>query len=806
MKRFITIASFLIILILGSIIGYFSLIGFETNLFNNQIKENIHKIDKNLDLELKKVKIIFDPLKFKINAKSLGPKIKYKNNIIELEKINTQISLVSLIKKNLASTSLQISTKSINLIDLREFLLVIKDRPELDLLKNNPLNGFLIVDVQINFDENGKIIDDYKISGNLKDGSIDLFERYKLTKINFFFNLKNEFYNFQNINFSLNGKRFLSEELKVTNNINDFFFEGKIKNEILNINKDYVDNIINLQDLNLNFKKISFSSINNFSFNLNNEFKFTNLNLKSEITVNEMVYKKPIFISNLIFDKSEDISLTNHNIVLNYQGDNLSIKGSGDLKLEKEIDKIDYVFSKNGEAINLNSKIQLNELNLKKNQYLVDFFPDIADQINLKNHQIEINYLEETFSIKGTGKIKIQNDYDEIIYLISNKKNNYKFETNLTLSQNLFEIDFLNYQKEKKAEAKLLVEGSFEKNKNIIFNKLNITEKNNKILVQNLVLDNLFKFIKVDLINLNYLDRYNKKNQLIVQRKEANNYDINGSNFNATSLINNLLEDKDPPKSKFFKEDLFLTLKIDQAFMDDESVLKNLYGKVSIKDSEAHTSDLSAFFEDNSNFKFTINNNGGEKVTTLFSAKAKPFVKRYKFIKGFEGGSLDFSSIKSNDISTSKLIIYDFKLNELPALTKLLTLASLQGISDLLSGEGIRFKELEMNFENKGNLMTINELYAIGPSISVLMDGYVEKQKLISLSGTLVPAATINKVIGYIPILGKILVGSQIGEGIFGVSFKIKGPPKNLDTTVNPIKTLTPRFITRTLEKLKQTK
>jgi len=806
MKRFITIASFLIILILGSIIGYFSLIGFETNLFNNQIKENIHKIDKNLDLELKKVKIIFDPLKFKINAKSLGPKIKYKNNIIELEKINTQISLVSLIKKNLASTSLQISTKSINLIDLREFLQVIKDRPELDLLKNNPLNGFLIVDVQINFDENGKIIDDYKISGNLKDGSIDLFERYKLTKINFFFNLKNEFYNFQNINFSLNGKRFLSEELKVTNNINDFFFEGKIKNEILNINKDYVDNIINLQNLNLNFKKISFSSINNFSFNLNNEFKFTNLNLKSEITVNEMVYKKPIFISNLIFDKSEDISLTNHNIVLNYQGDNLSIKGSGDLKLEKEIDKIDYVFSKNGEAINLNSKIQLNELNLKKNQYLVDFFPDIADQINLKNHQIEINYLEETFSIKGTGKIKIQNDYDEIIYLISNKKNNYKFETNLTLSQNLFEIDFLNYQKEKKAEAKLLVEGSFEKNKNIIFNKLNITEKNNKILVQNLVLDNLFKFIKVDLINLNYLDRYNKKNQLIVQRKEANNYDINGSNFNATSLINNLLEDKDPPKSKFFKEDLFLTLKIDQAFMDDESVLKNLYGKVSIKDSEAHTSDLSAFFEDNSNFKFTINNNEGEKVTTLFSAKAKPFVKRYKFIKGFEGGSLDFSSIKSNDISTSKLIIYDFKLNELPALTKLLTLASLQGISDLLSGEGIRFKELEMNFENKGSLMTINELYAIGPSISVLMDGYVEKQKLISLSGTLVPAATINKVIGYIPILGKILVGSQIGEGIFGVSFKIKGPPKNLDTTVNPIKTLTPRFITRTLEKLKQTK
>ena len=141
----------------------------------------------------------------------------------------------------------------------------------------------------------------------------------------------------------------------------------------------------------------------------------------------------------------------------------------------------------------------------------------------------------------------------------------------------------------------------------------------------------------------------------------------------------------------------------------------------------------------------------------------------------------------------------------MPVLTKLLTLASLQGIADILTGEGIRFNELEMNFTNDGNTMTINELYAIGPAISILMDGYIEKDKLVSLRGTLVPATTLNKTIGSIPFLGKILVGSKVGEGVFGVSFKIKGHPDNLDTKVNPIKTLTPRFITRTLEKIKKT-
>ena len=93
---------------------------------------------------------------------------------------------------------------------------------------------------------------------------------------------------------------------------------------------------------------------------------------------------------------------------------------------------------------------------------------------------------------------------------------------------------------------------------------------------------------------------------------------------------------------------------------------------------------------------------------------------------------------------------------------------------------------------------------AIGPAISILMEGYVEKNKLTSLRGTLVPATTINKTIAKIPLLGNILVGKDAGEGVFGVSFKIKGPPKNLKTTVNPVKTLTPRFITRTLEKLKK--
>jgi hypothetical protein len=233
------------------------------------------------------------------------------------------------------------------------------------------------------------------------------------------------------------------------------------------------------------------------------------------------------------------------------------------------------------------------------------------------------------------------------------------------------------------------------------------------------------------------------------------------------------------------------------------NIINGLNGLLQIANNEIVEADISALFMDENSLKFKIKSSQNEKITTFVSSKAKPFVKRYKFVKGFEEGNLIFSSSKKNDISNSVLIIDNFKIQEIPVLAKLLSLASLQGIADLLTGEGIRFSDFEMKFTNNKKLMTINELYAIGPSISILMEGYVQSNELISLRGTLVPASTINRTIASIPVIGNLLIGKKVGEGVFGVSFKIKGPPNNLETTVNPVKTLTPRFITRTLEKIK---
>ena len=304
-------------------------------------------------------------------------------------------------------------------------------------------------------------------------------------------------------------------------------------------------------------------------------------------------------------------------------------------------------------------------------------------------------------------------------------------------------------------------------------------------------------------INIDYIDKDNLKNNLELKKIE-NDYLVSGSSFNISTIIDKLLNTDNENKSKFFNKDFKVIFDIKKIYLNKDDIINNLKGSLSLKKNEISDLNLNSKFSNNQNIKFTINNNGNEKVTTLYSYKAKPFVDRYKFIKGFEEGDLDFFSIKKNGITNSTLKIDNFKIQEIPVLARLLTLASLQGIADLLTGEGIRFTDFEMKFSNRNKLMTINELYAIGPAISILMEGYIQSKKLISLRGTLVPATTINRTISSIPLIGDLLVGKKVGEGVFGVSFKIKGPPGNLETTVNPIKTLTPRFITRTLEKIKK--
>jgi hypothetical protein len=177
----------------------------------------------------------------------------------------------------------------------------------------------------------------------------------------------------------------------------------------------------------------------------------------------------------------------------------------------------------------------------------------------------------------------------------------------------------------------------------------------------------------------------------------------------------------------------------------------------------------------------------------------------YSFFKGLTGGKLLYSSIIDEENSSSKLKIENFKVINAPGMVKLLSLADLGGLADLAEGDGLSFDFLEISMEKKNDLLKLNEILALGPSVSVLMDGY-QDSSITSLRGTLIPAKTLNKMISKIPVLGDIVIPKEVGEGLFGISFKMKGPPGKIKTFINPIRTVTPRFIQKIIDRNKNSK
>ena len=798
---------FIIVAVISFIIFYLSIFGLETEKFNSQIKNKINQTDKNFEVELKKIRLTLSPLTFKVNAKTIAPKIFYKKKLIQLEYIETQISIISLIKNQIISSKLKLSTRSILLKDLVTFFRGITNRSELFILERAVKNGQIIVNLDLNFDETGKIKDDYKIKAILKDGKIGLLKKYSFEKINFSLNIHNNIFNFKDLNFTNSKSLFYSKNIKILQNEKDFFIEGQINNKDLILNEELLK-LFKIDIKDIGFLNTNFNSNNKFSFSIDKKFKLKNLVLNSDIQVNESEYKTSKSLDNYLEIKDNTIKFKNHKIKSNFKNNKFTINGSGKIKLQENFEDINYNIDLDDKDFKFNSKLLLSELKFSSQEYLKNFITNLDKTTTLKDQKIEINLDKKKLLINGQGKIKFNNDFEDIKFKVLKIKNKFNFNTELDLDNTPFKINFLNFVKNDKSKTRIRFAGSYEPENSLDFEDISIINENNRLIFKNIFLNKNNLIEKVDEVKLEFLDNQNKKNNILLKKIKQNKYQITGSSFNAEKLIDSLLVGKKDNNLKLFQNDIEISLNLKEIYLDNLYLVNDLNGNLDIKNNEIYTANISGDFDNVNNLKFTVNTNDvGEKITTLFSSKAKPLVERYKFIKGFEDneeGYLDFYSSKKNGISNSKLIIDNFKVKEIPVLAKLLALASLQGIADLLTGEGIRFTDFEMNFTNKNKLMKIQELYAIGPAISILIEGYIEEDNLISLRGTLVPATTINRSIASIPLIGDLLIGKKVGDGVFGVSFKVKGPPKNLETTVNPIKTLTPRFITRTLEKIKK--
>ena len=863
MRKYILIITLSFISILGFIIIFLSTAGIKTNKFNNLINDKVKKFNSNLSLNINDVYLKLDISKSILKINTKDPKIKIEDQILNLSNIEINLDLIKFLNNTNSVLQIKVATKENSIRDLTNFLNLYSFNLPRFIIYNQIETGNITAIAKITPEKNNQNKFTYEINGKIIDASLNVLNREKFQNINFNFEIENQNLELRKLGFKFNKIKFLSDLINISKKNNKFIINGNFKTQeglistkdikkYTNINLDFLEN-----------KFISGKTTNKFSFIVNENKKIKNLNLESKINFDKIDFDNKI--QDLIFLKDGEINAYYSNENLNikiesqyqfinnkynnknqkdkikfniirqknndfqiettFKNKNNTISSSeiknyldldGNLTLEEQNltfgsdNKINFNIDKNLNIKNIRvkSKIELNELILNVNSNRAKkYFSNFKNKINFVNNKIDINYKKNKLEANIFGKYSLEEDFENFnINFIKNKESLF-FNTEIETEKSNIQFNEIEYEKEKNIFSKIKLRGKYNKNKEIKFDEIIFLEGENEFFIKNLQLTKNDKIKNIDSLKLNYVNKRKLKNDIYFS-KNKNNYILKGKIFDGSKSVEKLLKDNGSKNSLlnyFDNLNTVINFELTKYYIDKNSYLKNLNGKFIVKNNNIVSGNVSALLNANNEFSLNIKTNlNDEKVTNLYIEKPSPFIKNYKFIKGFDEGSLSYDSIEKNGISKSNLKIYDFKVKKVPVLATLLSLASLQGIADLLTGEGIRFDEFEMDYETKNKLTKIKEIYAIGPAISLLMEGYIEKDNLTSLRGTLVPATTINKTISKIPLLGNILVGKKIGEGVFGVSFKIKGPPTNLKTTVNPIKTLTPRFITRTLEKIKK--
>ena len=858
MRKYLFIIPITIIFLFASIITYLNFFGIKTDKFNKLIYSKISQINPKLSSEINDVFIKLDIKEQTIKLETSNVKLQIAEEYLYLDKIISKLSISNLFN-NRSIQSLEILLREDEISNFKSFISEYDYNFSRELILSQIKKGKIKASIVLDFQNKNKTFD-YSILGKVTNAQINLLNKGELEKISFNFISDQKQHFINDLQFIYEDINFNSETISVKKHDNSFIINGDISN------KKQVFDIKKLQrnlDYNFDFienSKVNLSSNNKFSFSLINKKKIDKFELKSKINFDEIKFKKnlnlPININNgeLKLDYKNHIFDINVNskiyflsdekkqpnlgdakfLISKKKNENIKFKGnfsntgnkinsdqikeiinidnklipSQDLQFDSN-NSIEFEFNKKNkiEKYKLNSNLKISKLEISHNgSNLKRFLPEYKDVIIFKDNLIEINLNKKIKDIKLKGLYSLNNNLSDSykINLIQNSEI-LDFDANINLNNLFLNFKSLDYKKNKKINSNLIIKGRYKDD--LKFNQIEYKENLNTIQASNIILSKKYKIKNIDSIILNYENLNQKLNNIKFQKKNDNRYKLSGSEFDAQLLISNYLKGENTNNifERFENINANISVQLNNIFIDKNSKLTNLVGEISLKKNNVISAEIRSKINNKNDFSLSIKTNSrDEKVTNLFIEEPEPFIKNYKFIKGFTEGKLSYESIEKNNETRANLKIFDFKVQDVPVLAKLLTLASLQGIADILTGEGIRFNEFEMNYESKQSLTNINEMYAIGPAISILMEGYIDRNKLTSLRGTLVPATTINKTISKIPLLGDILVGKKVGEGVFGVSFKIKGPPNDLKTSVNPIKTLTPRFITRTLEKLKK--
>ena len=191
----------------------------------------------------------------------------------------------------------------------------------------------------------------------------------------------------------------------------------------------------------------------------------------------------------------------------------------------------------------------------------------------------------------------------------------------------------------------------------------------------------------------------------------------------------------------------------------------------------------------------------GKRSLTFRSDDFGSTLSLFDITDNIVGGRLTISGEVSD--AAGKRIVHghvegeDYNLVRAPVFAQILSLPSFSAVGSMLAGSGIPFSTLRSDFAYSGDRLVLDHLLAYGGAIGVTANGVVELGRdRLDVQGTIVPAYTLNSILGNVPVIGSLLLGGE-GQGLFAGNYHLTGSVADPQVSVNPLSALAPGFLRR---------
>ncbi len=196
----------------------------------------------------------------------------------------------------------------------------------------------------------------------------------------------------------------------------------------------------------------------------------------------------------------------------------------------------------------------------------------------------------------------------------------------------------------------------------------------------------------------------------------------------------------------------------------------------------------------------TATGSGGEM--RLSTSDAGALVRFADLYARLEGGDLNLVLRSRGDASAGQANLTNFVLRDEPAFRQLVTAGRPHAAEDggaAIDPSLVRFQRMTASFEHTPGRLKIQDAVIYNPYMGLTTQGLIDfEHNQIDVSGSFVPAYSVNTMLTKIPLVGVLLSGGQ-NDGVFGVSYRVHGAMSGPTLTVNPLSAIAPGILRRIL-------